>query len=123
MPLAFVPWTHTGSSTVAGPPAPRSHNLAIRDLEVAVDLFLEVGLAENSKKVYQASWQKYLAFSHSFTLPPTPITQENVTLFVAFLSTEGMACSTIKSYLATLHFARLRTDPMAANVYVHVCSH
>ena len=46
------------SSTLAGPPrafgpaTPRSHNVGIQDLEAAVDLFLEAGLAETSRKVY-----------------------------------------------------------------------
>ena len=93
--------------------------MGIRDLEAAVDFFLEAGLAETSRKVYQAGWRKYLAFCLSFARPPTPITQENATLFVAWLGTEGKALSTIESYLAALRFARLRLDPTATAVTFH----
>lgn len=102
--IAVVPSTPAGHPRTAGLPATGLNHLGIRDLEAAVDLFLEAGLAESSKKAYQAGWQKFLAICHSFHLPQTPITKETTTLFAAFLATKRKACSTIESYLATTKF-------------------
>lgn len=55
-----------------------------------------------------------LSLIHSLSHPIT-----NATLFVAFLCTEGRAPSTIESYLAALHFARLRLDPLALTMTFH----
>ena len=41
---------------------------------------------------------------------PTPVTQESVTLFVAYLGAEGLAVSTIESYLAALRYFRILAD-------------
>lgn len=42
-------------------------------------------LAESTINVYQEAWQKYQILSSHFSINPTPITNEKVALFVAFL--------------------------------------
>jgi hypothetical protein len=64
--------------------------------------FLEAGLAPSTKKVYAAGWNHYCKFTNRYSIPTNPITIEKVTLFVAFLGTQGLAISTIESYLAAL---------------------
>ena len=73
--------------------------------------FLEAGLAPSTRKVYTAGWNRYIKFTNSLNLPPQPINVDKVTLFVAFLGSEGLAVSTIESYLAALRHYRLVTDP------------
>ena len=65
--------------------------MCIPELEKSVQCFLEAGLTDYSKRVYKAGWQQYLAFCQKFALPSISITQENATLFVAFLGAEGLA--------------------------------
>ena len=80
-------------------------------MEAALQQLLDAGLADSTKKVYSAGWNRYLSFTQLFQLPPVPVSTENVTLFVAFLGSQGLAVSTIKSYLAALRHARLMADP------------
>ena len=44
-------------------------------------------------------------------LPASPVTQETVTLFVAYLGAHHLSESTIRSYLAALRHSRLMSDP------------
>ena len=85
--------------------------MGIPELEKSVQRFLEAGLAESSKRVYKAGWHRYLAFCQKFSIPTSPITQEKATLFMAFLGSEGLARSTIESYLAALRHCQLMVDP------------
>lgn len=73
-------------------------------MERSVQQFLEAGLylAPSTRKVYTAGWNRYIKFTNSLSLPPQPINVDKVTLFVAFLGSEGLAVSTTESYLAAL---------------------
>ena len=59
-------------------------------------------LDASTHKEYKAGWNHYIAFSRSFNIPPSPLTTEKVTLFVAYLGSEGLSVSTIQSYMADL---------------------
>ena len=76
-------------------------------------------MAASSMKVYKAGWNRYQAFARLFQLAPQPITTEKVTLFIAFLGTQGLAPSTIESYLAGLRHFRLTTDPSLSDPSIH----
>ena len=56
-----------------------------------------------------------MAFTEEFSIPPTPITQESVTLFVAYLGAQRLSLSTIESYLAALRYFRILLDPSCTN--------
>ena len=73
--------------------------------------FLEQGLAASTRKVYKAGWNRYIAFGGSFNIPPSPLTTEKVTLFVAYLGSEGLSVSTIQSYMAALRHFQILADP------------
>ena len=73
--------------------------------------FLEQGLAASTRKVYKAGWNRYIAFGGSFNIPPSPLTTEKVTLFVAYLGSEGLSVSTIQSYKAALRHFQILADP------------
>ena len=80
-------------------------------MEKSLQQFLEAGLAPSTRKVYIAGWNRYFKFANALNLPPQPISIDKVTLFVAFLGSEGLAVSTIESYLAALRHYRVVTDP------------
>ena len=73
--------------------------------------FLEEGLAASTRKVYKAGWNRYIAFTGAFKIPPSPLTTEKVTLFVAYLGSEGLSISTIQSYMAALRHFLILADP------------
>lgn len=72
---------------------------------------MEAGIAPSSRKVYTLAWNRYTAFASQFRLPLSCIISEKVTLFVAFLSFQGLSVSTIESYLASLRHFRFLSDP------------
>lgn len=80
-------------------------------LEGEVLRFLDAGLAASTQRTYQSGWRRYLAFARAFSLPPSPLSHEKVTLFVAHLGAEGLSGSTIESYLAALRYMHLRANP------------
>ena len=81
--------------------------------------FLEEGLAPSTRKVYQAGLNRYKSFSASFNLAPFPVSIEKVTLFVAFLGSQGLSVSTIESYLSALRHFRILLDPSVNNPSFH----
>ena len=88
-----------------------SAQLDITSLEATVRQFLKEGLAASTRKVYKAGWNRYIAFSGLFNIPPFPLTTEKVTLFVAYLGSEGLSVSTIQSYMAVLRHFQILADP------------
>ena len=90
---------------------PGTSRLDISTLEGEVCRFLEAGLAESTRKVYKAGWNRYLAFAQSLSIPDSPVTIESATLFAAFLGTEGLSAATIESYLAALRHIRVLANP------------
>ena len=58
-------------------------------------------------------------FSSQFSISPSPITVEKVTLFVAFLGNQSLAVSTIESYIAALRFFRILSDPSCLTPSFH----
>ena len=74
-------------------------------MEATAQQFLEEDLAPSIHKVYKEGWNRSIAFTRSFGLSSSPLTAEKVTLFVAYLGSQGLYISTIQSYMAALrHF-------------------
>ena len=69
--------------------------------------------------MYKAGWHRYLTFCQKFALPCTPITQEKATLLAAFLGAEGLAFSTVDSYLAALCHCQLMANPSSLAPLFH----
>ena len=111
MIFTSFPFPHPGQPGVTSSPVPGASGLDLSELEGKVREFLEAGLAESTKRVYRAGWKWYIAFAGSVAIPAVPITSESVTLFAAFLGAEGLAISTIESYLAALRHVHLLTNP------------
>ena len=44
-------------------------------------------------KVYRAGWSRYQTFVNQFKIASTPATLEKVTLFIAYLGSQGLAVS------------------------------
>ena len=84
-------------------------------LEQQLDRFLQEGFSAATRKVYRSGINRYLAFASEFQLPATPITHENLALFVAFLGAQNLSVSTIESYLSALLYLKLMQDPTCAN--------
>ena len=88
-----------------------SRQIGHRFTEGTLHQFLEAGLSDSTRRVYQAGWNRFLSFTRAFSLPAIPITTESAILFAAYLGLEGLSVSTIESYLTTLRHFRVVTDP------------
>ena len=105
------PSSNTGPARVDQSSTLPSRQLDNTSLEVTVRQFLEEGLAPSTHKVYKAGWNRYIAFTRSFGLPSSPLTGEKVTLFVAYLGSQGLSISTIQSYMAALCHFQVLANP------------
>ena len=101
----------TGATGADSAPLSGASGLDISSLEGALHKFMEAGLSDSTRRVYRASWNRFLSFTRAFSLPATPITAESAILFVAYLGSEGLSVSTIESYLAALRHFRVVSDP------------
>ena len=69
-------------------------------LDPAIRLHFSSALASSSHKTYKAVENKYLTFCNNFSLRPLPTTEAILCYFVACLDQQGLAHSTIRTYLS-----------------------
>ena len=70
-------------------------------------------------KVYRAGWTRYQTFANQFEIASTPVTLEKVTLFIAYLGSQGLAVSTIEVYLAGIRYFRIQANPSCMAPSLH----
>ena len=74
---------------------------------VVRDLFT-AGLAESTRKAYQAGGNRYSKFCREASLSPYPTSEEVLLLFIAHLHQEKLCHGTIKSYLAAIRYGQIQ---------------
>ena len=84
------------NSTNSGqPPHPDIHRLA-----QVVQHYFEAALSASTHKTYKAAEKKYLTFCNNFSISPIPATENILCYFAACMGQEGLACSSIRTYLS-----------------------
>jgi len=76
------------------------HHLDLQKLDQTVQRYFTAGLAPSSHKTYQAAECRYLGFCSSFALTPLPTSEELLCNFSACLGQQGLAHTTIRTYLS-----------------------
>ena len=69
-------------------------------MDQAVQRFYQAALTTSTHKTYKAAERKYLSFCTNFSLPPLPTTENILCYFAACLGQEGLAGSSIQTYLS-----------------------
>ena len=69
-------------------------------LDPAIRRYFSSALATSSHKTYKAAENKYLTFCNNFSLQPLPSSEALLCYFVACLGQQGLAHSTIRTYLS-----------------------
>ena len=69
-------------------------------MDRAVEQYFSSGLAEATKKTYQAGQKHYLSFCENSATPPYPVSEEALCRFAAVLAGKGIAHNTIKVYIS-----------------------
>ena len=87
-------------------PAPLLALLALDtagSLDGAVQVYFAAGLAKSSHRTYKTAGKRYMDFCRDFALNPFPVTEPILCYFVACLGQQGLAPTTIKTYLSGVH--------------------
>ena len=86
----------------------RATRLDLISLDSTVQRLFKAGLATSTQKVYGTGSWRYTNFSDLYAVSnPFPISENVLIRFFAYLYTEGIKASTIKSYLAAVRHAQI----------------
>ena len=69
-------------------------------LDSAVQVYFAAALAPSTHSTYKAAERRYLSFCSNFHITPLPTTESSLCYFVACLGQQGLAHSTIRTYLS-----------------------
>ena len=86
------------------------------DVSSLVPVVQELGLAASTQRVYRSGSNRYLTFYARFNVPPFPVSEHNLSLFVAFLYRKGLLVGMVKSYLSAVRHTQISVglgDPHA----------
>ena len=72
----------------------------IHKLDQAVLRYYQAALTSSTHKTYKAAEKRYLTFCNNFSLPPLPASENVLCYFAACLGQEGLAYSSIRTYLS-----------------------
>ena len=91
----------------------------VASLDRAVQEYFHEALASSTKRSYGSAQRRFLAFCSRSKLSPLAVSEEMLCRYVAFLAEDGLAHSTIKSYLSAvrqLQIAEGLPDPFLASM-------
>ena len=72
----------------------------IHCLDRAVERYYTAALTDSTHKTYRAAKRRYIKFCSDFALSPFPATESTLCYYVACLGQQGLAHSSIKTYLS-----------------------
>ena len=76
------------------------HHMDVHSLDGAVQHYFSAVLTQSTHKTYQATANKYFAFCESFNLKTLPTSEAILCYFTACLGQQGLAQSTIRTYIS-----------------------
>lgn len=79
----------------------------LADLDPVVQFFCTKGLAESTHSSYGAGLNCFCKFCRAHNAEPFPVSENLLCYFVALLGQEGLAPSTLKTYLAGIRNAQI----------------
>ena len=96
--------THTTTCTVHSPAPGSSHGLDLSTLASVVQWYFQAGLASSFQRAYDSGLKRFNAFCTKYNMWETfPITEHRLCCFAAYLSSDGLAPTTVRSYLSVVH--------------------
>ena len=84
-----------------------------------IQMLFEQALAPATRRSYSAAQRRFLTFCKNHALAPLPLNESLLCHFVAFLYEEGLAHTTVKSYLSALRQLQIKfnlPDPFASSM-------
>ena len=101
------PKPNVSQSPVVSPPDRKSTRLDLATLGHTVQELFSAGLAQSTVKSYRSCSNKYTKFCLDKGITPFPAEEKTVCCFIAALYVEGLAGSSVKSYLAAIRFSQI----------------
>ena len=98
--LSQMPHINQEHSPAATGAISSEHHMDLHILDPAIRRYFSSALATSSHKTYKAAGNKYLTFCNNFSLQPLPSSEALLCYFVACLGQQGLAHSTIRTYLS-----------------------
>ena len=83
--------------------AVQRQGLVIADLEGAVRFYYSQGLAQSTRRTYDAGMRRFYRFCDAYNISaPFPVSESTLCYFVTVLANDNLAARTIKTYLAAV---------------------
>ena len=76
-------------------------------LDAVVHELFSAGLAASTRNSYRSGSKRYIEFCSSKSLNPFPVAERSLSLFLAYLYTEGLSGNTAKTYLAGIRYTQI----------------
>ena len=76
-------------------------------MDPLVRQLFSAGIANSTRKTYNSGSNRYNRFCNDFGLTPYPTSEDTLSYFVAFLFKEGLAPSSVKSYLSAVRHTQI----------------
>ena len=83
--------------------------LDVCQLEDNVSFYLGQALAPSTRQSYKSGQRRFVQFCQEATLQPFPLSEQLLSMFVAYLGKENLSYQTIKSYLSAIRFLSIST--------------
>ena len=79
----------------------------VSDLDPIVQKLFSAGLALSTQRTYRSGNSRYERFCSEYNVQAYPTSEKTLTHFVAVLYRDGLAASTVKSYLAAVRYNQI----------------
>ena len=97
----------SGPSTGAQSVSPGAPRLDLGCLDAVVRELFSAGLAASTRNSYRSGSKRYVDFCALISLNPFPVAERTLSLFLAYLYTEGLSGNTAKTYLAGIRYTQI----------------
>ncbi len=93
-------------------------------MDQAVLKYFTWGLAPSTRATYSSAIRQFLQFCHTYNLTPLPLKEPLVSCYAAYLAEGNLTSTTIRLYLAALHYLQIAKgipDPnLMSNTYLQL---
>ena len=102
----YFPTGSTSRSSTSSHPLPLSlpnvpeHHMDLRSLDTVIQRYFTAGLMPVIHKTYLSAEKRYVDFYGSLSIVPLPTSESTICYLVACLGQQGLAHTTIKTYLS-----------------------
>ena len=76
-------------------------------LDEAVDFYFRRGLANSTQRTYLSAKKRYVQFCTKHDFVPLPVSEQQLSQYIAWLANQGLTHKTLKTYLAAIRHLQI----------------